>query len=90
MPSTTSLFAGDVQFHADHQAKTAHLFDEREMPAEFPQFLPEAPAHVVDLSHQFVQDFEELEGHAASQRSPAKGGSVHSQDRSPPRPFRWR
>ena len=72
------LFAGYVQFDADHQAEAADFFDEGVLARQIVEHDVQIAADPLDGGQQFVQDVAEFERHAAGQRSAAEGGAVHA------------
>src|ERR1019366_2392816 len=72
------LLAGNVQFHAQHQANTADLLDTRVLAGQLVEFQVEVAAHALDGGHQFVQNVAEFQGHAAGQRATTESGPVHA------------
>src|SRR5579871_1856387 len=72
------LLAGDGQFHTDHQAEAAHLFDEGELPRQIRELRAEISAHPLDGRQQLFENVEELQSHAARQSAATEGAAVHA------------
>src|SRR4051794_33212438 len=72
------LLAGNVQFHTEHQAEPAHLFDDPVLACELVQLDMKVPADALDRRQQLVEDVQELERDAARQDIASERASVHS------------
>ena len=72
------VFAGMVEFDADHEAVAAHLFDELVAGLEIAESGAEVLADAVDLREEFIEDIEEFEGDGRGEDVAAEGGAVHA------------